>query len=216
MRQRLTPEEKAQRVAERKAATILARQQRIADTAARILAEKEAARQAFSTGLSERERAALDCILGPLLSSEEPCQDMFMQSLANQYANKGVLSAKQLSIVVDRHTKKLHAEQQAANFKPLAVGDIVETLVPTDKVSFVMEPHPTGRAHVETLVIRFTGPDGRRFKFKTRSVQSINSVRAAIEEKELVCMKALVSWISDDGLIAVLSGPGSRVRRMLE
>jgi len=226
MAKRLTPEEKVLREAEKKAKREADRKARIEAQRAQWEAERQAARTAFETGLTDHQRAAIAQILKPLRSEQDPYraegvmrdvyESEFIESLASQLQHRGHLSANQLNCIVRQYDRFLEQQRIRETLIPIAVGSEFETLIKFDDIQFLDEPNFTDRGSHPVAICRFTGKDGRKFKFKTGADKSLQALQAQKETGEPVILKTRVTWIADNGIHTKLGGPGSSVRRLID
>lgn len=225
MAKRLTPEEKLQREADKKAKREADRLARNAERQAQWAAQQQATRDAFQAGLTDHQKAAIAAILVPLKHEQDPRQpdgvlrpvykNEFIGSLASQLTDRGFLSANQLSCIVRSYDRQLAEAKARETIIPIELGSTFETVIRFDSISIGYEDNGFGGT-VLKATCRFVDKDGRRFKFSTGSEKSIAALRVQQETNEPLILKAKVKWIAPNGIITVLGGAGSQVRRLIE
>ena len=223
MAKRLTPEEKIQREVEKKAKREADRLARLIERQAQWEAERQAARDAFQAGLTDHQKAAITAVLVRDNSVRDADGDVafdgypssFIQSLADQFSSRGWLSAGQLNCVVRNYDRDLAEAKARETIIPIELGSTFETVIRFDSISIGYEDNGFG-GKVLKATCRFVGKDGRKFKFSTGSNKSIAALKVQQETGEPVILKAKVKWIAPNGIVTVLGGAGSQVRRLIE
>lgn len=211
---KLTPEEKAAKVLERKILAKAKREEvRIAKNAERQAkweAERQAKREAFHQSMSAEDLA--DFNEGMQLQTSEQNQfgdvvvkDAFIKSLQDQYTAWGSLSDKQLSAMLSKVRKLREMQQKAEVWPQLQVGDLVKIFIFPSSVSIESGHYGT------SFKIRGTTHYGRRVVFSTTRKDWAEQARECAEQKRKLPCTAKVKWIAPEkGAVFVLSSKGAK------
>jgi hypothetical protein len=219
MAKRLTPEERAQRDLDRKAAAVAAKAAAHASRQTAWAAQKQASRDAFTASLTEHQAKALSVILAPMRQEQDPYKPAgtmrdvydgdFIESLANQLRSCGYLSPNQVACVERQYVKKLEIEEKLQIWPDIDEGHHVDFL---GKVTSIEK-----RQHRDVppfIKIKLTAHYGREFQINTNSKKIIDRAIDAKEEGAPLAVSAKIKWMSSDKRIVVLGTVGAKITEL--
>lgn len=210
MAKRLTPEERAQRDNDRKAAKIAAREAAYKARQDQWEAERLAARQAFEAGLTDHVKSAIAAILKPSSTRHDPYTDSdvdvydteFIESLATQLKSRGILSPAQIAIVIKQYDKQLETAAQVAQWPHIEEGQKVAFLARI--VSIEQRSNDYG----PFWKVKLTAHYGRPFQVNTTAKKVLDVARKCLEEGIRLNVQGTIKWVAPDQKIAILTGRG--------
>jgi hypothetical protein len=214
MAQKLTPEERAQRAIDRKAAKLAEREAAFQARHAQWEAERQATQVDFEANLTETDKAAIATILVPHHFDDDNLphfESEFIGSLYTQYQNKGYLSPGQLSTIVRQYNRKLEIAAMVATWPVLTTETVIKTMIKVKS----MEQRQGDYGWFWKIVLLHKC--GRQLHINTTSKKIQALATACIEDGEmLLIINATPKWISPDNRLAVLNTRGLKVARLLE
>jgi len=219
MRKRLTPEERAQRDLDRKAAAVAAKAAANAVRQAAWAAQKQASRDAFTASLTEHQAKALSVMLAPMRQEQDPLlppgnvrpvyANGFIESLASQLRSCGYLSSNQVACAERQYTQKLELEEKLQVWPEIDEGDHVDFLGKV--MSIEKRQHRDGSPFIK---IKLTAHYGREFQINTNSKKIIDRAIDAKEEGAPLAVSAKIKWMSSDKRIVVLGTVGAKITEL--
>jgi hypothetical protein len=210
MAKKLTPEERAQRDLDRKAAKIAEREAKRAAQVAQWAAEKQLIKDQFEAGLTEKDKLAIYRVLHTSKTKVDPFGQTvpdfgndFIESLSQQYISRGHLSPAQLMNVVKTYDRMVETEEQVKVWPSIAEGDDVMVLC---TVTAVDQRPNTGFG--PSWKIKLRSHYGRLFQINTAAARFLSVAREALKDNLKVNVQGKAGWVSPDTKIVVLDKKG--------
>jgi hypothetical protein len=210
MAKKLTPEERAQRDLDRKAAKIAEREAKRAAQVAQWAAEKQLIKDQFEAGLTEKEKLAIYRVLNTSKTKVDHLGQTvpdfgndFIESLSQQYISRGYLSPAQLMNVVKTYDRLVETEEQVKVWPSIAEGDDVMVLCTVTAV----DQRPNA-GFGPSWKIKLRSHYGRLFQINTAAARFLSVAREALKDNLKVNVQGKAGWVSPDTKIVVLDKKG--------